>query len=195
MKNIRKLELFIPKWQHTMKYRKGDRVRHPTIADWGLGEVLVDSDGGYVKIFFVGAGEKTISLEYVQPVRVQGADARHPMLDNLKITRSPSKIKYQSLSESIEYFLGEYPEGFYGKTFKQHERKYKRKAHKLALNLLGKESFSLLLQKNDYTEITKRALKVVNATNLIFKNENMYSAWIESKGIDSGNRSVHYSYW
>ena len=43
----------------------------------------------------------------------------------------------------------------------------------LALDLLGKESFSSLLEKEQYAETTKRALRVVNATNLIFPNEKM----------------------
>ena len=49
-----------------MKYSKGDRVRHPKRGDWGLGEVLADSDGGSVRIFFVEAGEKTISLDIIR---------------------------------------------------------------------------------------------------------------------------------
>lgn len=156
-----------------MEYRKGDRVRHPTKDDWGVGEVLADCNGETVKIFFVGAGEKTISLRYVQPIKVSGDEARHPVLDNLKIKKSSSGIKYQSLSQSIQYFLEQFPEGFYGTRFKEEEREYKYKAHILALELLSKDSFSMLLEKKDYAEITKRALKVVNATNLIFPNEKM----------------------
>lgn len=36
-----------------MKYNKGDRVKHPKRDDWGLGEVLADSDGGSVRIFLL----------------------------------------------------------------------------------------------------------------------------------------------
>lgn len=156
-----------------MKYRKGDRVKHPTKDDWGLGEVLEDSNSVSVRVFFVGAGEKTLSLKYVQPVKVAGKESIHPVLDNLKISKSASGIKYQSLSQSIQFFLEQFPEGFYGEKFKEHEREYKDKAHALAKELLGKQAFGTLLGGDDYAEIVKRALKVVNATNLIFPNEKM----------------------
>ncbi|MGF1761564.1 DUF3553 domain-containing protein [Photobacterium sagamiensis] len=156
-----------------MKYEKGDRVTHPNMKDWGLGEVLANSNGDIVKIFFVGAGEKKISLKYVQPIKVAGEKAGHPVLDNLKIKKSSSGIKYQSLSQSMHFFVEQFPEGFYGSKFNEYEREYKDKAHALALELLAKETFVSFLEKEEYTEITKRAQRIVNATNLIFPNEKM----------------------
>lgn len=161
------------KRENRMEYKKGDRVKHPTKEDWGLGEVLENSNSESVRVFFVGAGEKTLSLKYVQPEKVAEDEAAHPVLDNLKISKSASGIKYQSLPQSIQFFLEQFPEGFYGEKYKEHEREYKDKAHDLANELLGKESFQSLLESDDYAEIAKRALKVVNATNLIFPNEKM----------------------
>jgi len=155
-----------------MEYKKGDRVKHPTKDEWGLGEVLTDSNGETLKIFFVGVGEKTIALNYVKPIKVGPDESSHPVLDNLKIRKSSSGIKYQSLPQSIQFFLENFPEGFYGSRFKE-ERDYKDHAHRLALELLGRATFSSLLQNEKYSEIVKRALKVVNATNLIFPNEKM----------------------
>ena len=59
-----------------MQYKKATRVRHPQAPDWGLGEVLEDSAGGLVRIFFVGVGEKKLSLkdlelEQVTDIRIQ----------------------------------------------------------------------------------------------------------------------------
>lgn len=156
-----------------MAYRKGDRVRHPRMDDWGLGEVLANSDDKYVPVFFVGVGEKTLSLKHVQPIKVSGAEAVHQVLDNLKISKSATGVKYQSLPQSIQYFLEVFPEGFYGQKFNEHEREYKDKSHVLAHDLLGQETFSTLLLIGDYAEVIKRALKVVNSTNLIFPNEKM----------------------
>ena len=156
-----------------MKYKKGDRVRHPTKDDWGLGEVLADSTGGSVRIFFVGEGEKTISLKYIQPVKVSGTEATHSGLDNLKIDKSVSGIKYQSLADSIQFFLKEYPEGFYGGKFTKEERTYKYEAHETALELLNEKVFSFLLAEEDFIEIRKRALRVINKTNIIFQHEVM----------------------
>ena len=156
-----------------MKYNKGERVKHPTKDDWGLGEVIADSDGGSVRVFFVDAGEKTISLDIIQPIKVAGVEAAHPVLDNLRIDKSASGIKYQSLAESVQFFLKEYPEGFYGGKYKKDERDYKFKAHKLALELLDKEAFQSLLTQQDYLEIRKRALRVINKTNIISQYEKM----------------------
>ena len=156
-----------------MKYKKGDRVRHPTKEEWGLGEVLGTSNDDTVRVFFVGIGEKTLSLKYVQLIKVEGNEADNAVLDNLKISKISSGIKYQSLPQSIQFFLEEFPGGFYGERFKEHEREYKEKAHALASELLGKEALAALLEAEDYGEIVKRALKLVNATNLIFPNEKM----------------------
>lgn len=156
-----------------MEYKKGDRVKHPKIDDWGLGEVLEDSYTEAVKVFFVGAGEKTLSLKYVQPTKVSGDEASHPVLDNLKISKFARGIRYRSIPESIQSFLAHFPEGFYGQKFKEHEREYKDKACALAQELLGREPYHSLLEIEDYAEITKRALKIVNTTNLIFPNEKM----------------------
>ena len=105
-----------------MEYKKGDRVKHPSKPEWGLGEVLTDSNGLNVKIFFVGndAGEKTISLspEYIKPEIVPIDQASHPVLDNLKISKTISGVKYKSLPQSVQYFLEQFPEGFYGTRFK-----------------------------------------------------------------------------
>lgn len=156
-----------------MEYKKGDRVKHPTKDDWGLGEVLENSTGELVRVFFVGGGEETLSLKYVLPVKVGGVEAIHPVLDNLKISKSASGIKYQSLPQSIQVFLEQFPEGFYGEKFKEHEREYKDKAHALAQKILAQEAFGALLESENYAEIVKRALKVANSTNLIFPNEKM----------------------
>lgn len=156
-----------------MEYRKGERVKHPAKGDWGLGEVIENSNEDSVRVFFVGGGERTLSLKYVLPVKVEGVEATHPVLDNLKISKSSNGIKYQSLPQSIQVFLGQFPEGFYGEKFKEHEREYKEKAHALAQELLAKESFRALLVSENYAEIVRRSLKVVNSTNLIFPNEKM----------------------
>lgn len=156
-----------------MDYKKGDRVKHPTMDDWGVGEVLESSCNDSVRVFFVGVGEKTLSLKHIQPLKVTGGDAVHPVLDNLKISKSAKGIKYQSLPQSIQFFLEQFPEGFYGKKFKEHEREHKDKAHALAQELLGKETFETLLKNNDFNAIVKCALKVANATSLIFQNEKM----------------------
>lgn len=156
-----------------MEYKKGERVRPPKREEWGVGEVLSDSTNDSLKVFFVGAGEKSLSLQYVQPVKVSGDEASHPVLDNLKIRKTASGIQYQSLPESIQVFLELFPEGFYGQKFQAHEREYKDKAHALARTLLDKDALTALIDSSGHGEVVKRASRVANATNLMFPNEKM----------------------
>src|SRR5574341_466694 len=107
-----------------MEYNRGVRVKHPLVHDWGIGEVLQDSTGDTVKVFFVGAGEKTLSLKELQLVEVFSDEAKHPILDNLKIS-TDDQLKFRSLPESIRRLLIEYPGGFYGEKFAVNERDYK----------------------------------------------------------------------
>ena len=74
-----------------MEYKKGERVRHPKKNEWGVGQVLADSSGGSVKILFTHAGEKTIALDFVQPVRLSGGDAASVILDSLDFSDAGSR--------------------------------------------------------------------------------------------------------
>ncbi len=91
--------------EKSMSLKKGDRVRHPIKAEWGLGEVLADSHGEKGRVCFVGAGEKTISLRHGALDGIPQDAAAHPVLDNLRVPAESGRIRYQSLPESIERFL------------------------------------------------------------------------------------------
>ena len=71
--------------EKSMSLKEGDRVRHPTKTEWGLGKVLEDSNGEKVRVFFVEAGEKTISLKYVILDCIPKEEAANPVLDNLRV--------------------------------------------------------------------------------------------------------------
>lgn len=154
-----------------MFYRKGDRVRHPIKDDWGLGKVLANSNGEKVDVFFVDAGEKTILLKYVEPVKVKGEESMHGGLDHLKAT--DIGVKYQRFSKLTANFLEAYPDGFQNEKFAGEDRAKKEKAHEMAFDLLPKERFAELIEAKDFAEITQRALKVLNATTLILPNERL----------------------
>ena len=76
-----------------MEYKKGERVRHPIKDDWGLGQVLSDSNGKTVTVYFADAEEKTLALNYVQPLKVFDDEAASNILDNLKPVESSRKGK------------------------------------------------------------------------------------------------------
>lgn len=94
-----------------MNFLQGDRVIHPNKPDWGIGQVLSDSDGDDVRVFFVGVGERSLKLQYAQLVKLHGDQAVHPILDNLKVVRKNRTVKYRSLSLLIENFLKTFPNG------------------------------------------------------------------------------------
>jgi hypothetical protein len=153
--------------------KKGTRVRHLGKPEWGIGDVLEDSTPDAVRVFFVEGGERRLAIAQATLNIVTGLESRHPLLDNLKPAKAGEGIRFRSLAESIEEFLARYPGGFYGEVFSSKEREYKVDAHDLASEILSKAAFSRLLALNDWNECCKRALQVVNATNLIFPNEKM----------------------
>jgi hypothetical protein len=157
----------------TMTFKKGQRVRHPARPHWGVGQTLDDALGDSVRVFFVGAGEKVISLSHVALVPALGAEAAHQLLDNLRDLDSSTGINYRSLPESIAHFLRRYPGGFYDAKFMDEERSYKVAAHERCTELLSKSRLGRLLAARAYDDATRDALRVVNATNLIFPNEKM----------------------
>ena len=154
-------------------YTKGERVRHPTQAAWGLGQVLEDSAAGSVRVFFEGAGERTLGLAYVQPIHVTGDAAQSTLLDNLLIKAQVDGFKFKSLPESVQFFLTEFPGGFEGERLHREERDYKVKAHERAKVQLAPAALNDLLQQKEFAEICVRATKLVDATNLVFPNEKM----------------------
>ncbi len=156
-----------------MSLQKGDRVRHPTKTDWGIGQVLEEPRSNSVRVFFVGSGEKTLSLDHVELEFVAPKEASSEVLDNLSVPSDGSGVRYRSIPESIDRFLELFPEGFYGESYAKEERDYKVRAHELAQDILGEKELAALLKQENYSAVCDCALKVVNATNLIFPNEKM----------------------
>lgn len=156
-----------------MDFKKGDRVRHPNVPEWGVGEVIRDSNGQSVIVFFEGAGEKVLSLDHIKPQKVQGEEAESVTLDTISTDKKPGAVPYRSLPESIRYFLEKFPEGFYGEKYESSERRHKIKAHLLAQELLAKNVMESLLKAEQYEDICQRAMRIVNATNLVFSHEKM----------------------
>ncbi len=152
-------------------FRKGDRIRHPRLTEWGLGEVLENSVCGEVRAFFVGVGEKKLSLSHVQPERITGAEAAHPLLDSLKLRANSDTSRYRGIEQAKAYFLSQFPGGFHGKRFAEHERNYKDKARLQMAELLDHGACKQLLDAGDHDEICARARRMLNATNLVFPNE------------------------
>jgi hypothetical protein len=177
-----------------MQYKKATRVRHPQAPDWGLGEVLEDSASGLVRIFFVGVGEKKLSLKDLELEQVTDIHAAHPILDNLKISDDET-LRYRTLAECIQRFLVDYPEGFYGQKFADNERDYKLKAHREMAELLNQDIFLQLISKGKYQEVYNRAMKHISAMNLLHLQEKLaLRNGLHSSELKQGFAEALYSY-
>ncbi|WP_432822086.1 DUF3553 domain-containing protein [Trichloromonas sp.] len=159
----------------------GDKVLHPKMPDWGLGKVLSVAADGKVKVYFVHAGEKTLNQKFVQLEKLEGVEAEHPILDNPTFNERAKGKAHKGLPDARLDFLKHFPQGFDDPEYVRMERVYKIDARELLLELLNESEFSSLLSAKNYAEIVKRALQVVNKTNLIFPNEKM--------GLKDGLRS------
>jgi Protein of unknown function (DUF3553) len=108
-----------------MPFLKNDVVKHPSRPEWGLGKVLADCDDSNVRVFFVGAGEKTLKQDLAQLVKVPASESGHALLQNLKVAKSGKPIGFQSLPTLIKKFERQFPGGFSSDAYFKEERDYK----------------------------------------------------------------------
>jgi len=151
----------------------GGKVRHSKMPEWGMGKVMEITQDGKVRIFFIHAGEKLLSLKYVAFEKVEGADVYHPILDNPSFFERATVKGHRSLPDARLDFLKLFPDGFEDAGYLNEERNYKVAARELLLGLLNEQAFRELLENGNFDEIVRRALQVANKTNLIFPNEKM----------------------
>lgn len=146
--------------------KPADRVVHPAKPEWGVGKVLSTSSSG-IEVFFVNAGHKKLSPQYVTLTVVKGEQANHPLLDNLATAVGSEGANFLALPDAIQKFLTEYPGGFAGERYLGKERGYKDKAHETCMSLLGESDILALLNAGNYAEICERARRVESTTNLL----------------------------
>ena len=151
---------------HMNQLKPGDKVFHPNKREWGLGKVLAIGEDR-IDVFFVGAGNKQLSTNYVTLELAEASEASHPLLDNLTAASQEKGSNFISLPEAIQKFLSAFPGGFEGSRFHSEEREYKVAAHELCLKLLAENEFDCLLGASDYATICERARRVESATNLL----------------------------
>ena len=138
----------------------GDRVTHLCKSTWGFGQVLSKKDGDKVSIFFTKVGKKNLDLKYAKLQLANGAAANSYILNNLYIPPK-NTATFRNISDSIVLFLNRYPKGFYDSQYLKDERNYKYATHIYAAKLLSKKNLSMLLNKQDYSEICSRAKNII----------------------------------
>ena len=169
------------------KFKAGERVKHATKTEWGIGEILFDESGGKVKVFFEDVGAKEFDLTLAKFERLSGEEAKSDYLNSLVCYHKaelnkpvhPGKLKpsFISFSKAVENFLSIFPSGFQDRQYLSgptSEREYKVEANKLMIELLGKDVFLNLLEQGNSKEIHDRAKRVINKTNLISPYEKIW---------------------
>lgn len=172
-------------------YRRGDRLKHKTKTDWGLGEVFEDQSGDHVRVIFeyTDDGLKNFKVGVAPFIRVNGEEAKSMHLDVLvkQASKKGGKSKTPPLTtfpKSVAYFLHHFPNGFLDPKFIKDEREYKLDAHRLTLELLSREKLEAQVNSGSYTEIWNHAQTLINKTNLISHFEKIRLA----NGVDSPGR-------
>ena len=152
-----------------MDFFKNELLVNENAPKMGKGVVLENSFFEQnVRVYFLDLDqEKILSRKYASLKKLE-EDEDEQFFDNFD--HNP---KYQSLDSSIATFQQKMPGGFSGEKFMDRERDYKQETHTLSQEILSKDSLSELLKEENYKEISKRALAIVNKTNLIFKQEKM----------------------
>lgn len=149
----------------------GDKVRHTGFPEWGVGKVLEVNARGKIRVFFIHSGDKTLRIDI--STLEKSYEPTHPILDHPTfLDRTKAKF-HKGLPEACDEFLRKFKLGFEDQLYLDEERNYKVRARKLLCDSLNKLDFSEMLNAGKYTEISKRAMKIVNEANLIFPNEKM----------------------
>lgn len=146
---------------------KGSRVRHINKPEWGVGQLLEDANSAGLRIFFEGAGEKTLQSEAISKLtRVTGTDAHSIHLDNLYLP-GPGKSRPMMTMEQAKLKLQElFPGGLHGEKMKHHERDYKDALCAMAADWYDAATLQQLMQAGQYAEVVERAHRLVkHSTN------------------------------
>jgi hypothetical protein len=182
----------------TAMFKRGDRVRHTSRTDWGLGEVLNDQSGDRVRGIFEDVGVKTFDLKLANFTRVRGDEATSEYLTMLvkQATKQTKKGAHQRVGAhtpfpvAINTFLHEFPGGFQDPDYlagPRSERAYKVEAHEVLRDILGPEILLTLVHDGDYAEVWDRAKRVINRTNLIHHYEKI---WLTNSVSSPGRQSL-----
>lgn len=153
-----------------MNFKVNDWVWHPIFGD---GEVQ-RADGDKYVVRFVAVGEKLL----VKTAITSPGAPPHP---EFKFPKTATKPRFRvqppkqreifTFDHLVSGFTSFFPDGFEGAKFDEHERAYKQQAAQLLADSLGGGTLQRLAAAEDYGGVCDRAMKVVQATNLIFKQE------------------------
>ena len=88
----------------------GDIVINPKVPEWGPGRVL-SVGNGEVRIFFLHAGERKLSLAYVTLTQAEGPEADSIILQNPDLDKFLKDKEFKSMPQALQDFRGLFPQG------------------------------------------------------------------------------------
>lgn len=157
-------------------------VQHSAKSEWGLG-VVAGEDSSNVDVVFDGIGRKRLKKSPERLVEIDEASvpAEHPLrrLEEWpKIERDGQRAQAKRalpvrFDAFVKTFLETYPHGLRSKECDDQERTYKVDASTYARTELSPELVVALLESGDFTEIVRRARRILGKVNLAFPNELM----------------------
>jgi len=147
----------------------GDRVKHLTVPDWNVGEVVDVSDSKQPVVEFVGWGRRNVAAEKLGRLTEDELDA---LLPKGRAKKGPSRPA-QSLSDYRTVFLTLFPKGFKDQNYLAQERSYKVNASERLHEILDERALKRLVRSGNFDEVATRAKHLISRTNLVFRNEQM----------------------
>jgi len=144
------------------QFKKGVRVLHTNKKEWGIGQILEDSNSESIHVFFEVSGEKTLQAVAADKLKViVGVDAESLLLDNIYLP-GPGKSRPMVTMAQAKLRLQElFPGGLHGEKMLQNERNYKDALCHFATQIYGRRSLEDLLQNCKYTEIVELVYSLV----------------------------------
>lgn len=143
------------------KLKKGQRVKHTSRPEWGLGQFLEDENAGEISVFFEDNKVGVVNLAIAARDRlrvVTGPEAQSVLLDNLDLVDG----ERVTLAMAKQRFLKQFPGGFYGKRLLDEERDYKDELARVAQQLLAKDVLLPLIEAENYQQVCEQANKLVS---------------------------------
>ena len=146
----------------------GSFVTNPNAPDWGVGKVIAIKEKERRQILFEYAGLKVVIKDFLSPAVTP---ENHPVLKS--VDNINELAGFRPFTDLEAFFLKKFEKGFEDPEYLEHERLYKENASKLMKRCCSKKILEELLHNGSYAEVCNLAKRIMNRTNLIFRNEKM----------------------
>lgn len=129
---------------------------------------------------FIAPDGQLTRLKFVEPGKLDQQTLRVPrqlsaasaqILDDVLADAHRKRLANRSFDQLRAGFLKMFPAGFQDPKYLEEERNYKVKACEQLRKTIGRDELEALIADGAYDEVVRRAGRVVQATNLLYKSE------------------------